>query len=302
MNIIFYGSASFAVPSLKVLIDHGYKVVAVVTAADKYGGRGKKQLLSTPIKRFAEERNIRILQPKNLKSKKFIEQLQMLEPDLQIVVAFRMLPEVVWAMPKMGTFNLHASLLPKYRGAAPINWAIICGEVETGCTTFFIDRKIDTGKLIMQSKVSIGPDETSGELHDRLMENGASLVLNTVRAIQSDKVEPIVQDESMVTKAPKIYHETCEIDFNQDTKSVHNFIRGMSPYPAAWTHFEGKELKILRARPKNIKLHNCSAGSTMITRNEWLYFTIDGAIELIEIKPTGKKTMSAKDFINGYRN
>ncbi len=239
MRIIFMGTPDFAVPSLDILVKSGHEVVAVVTSTDKLGGRGGKQILQSPIKKYAEANIIPVLQPPNLKSPAFIEELKSYNADLQVVVAFRMLPELVWSMPKLGTFNLHGSLLPKYRGAAPINWAVINGETETGVTTFFIKHEIDTGDLLFQEAIPIGENETAGEVHDRMMLVGADLVLKTVNAIQNDKYKLSKQDESKVCKAPKIYHETCEIDFNQPVKKVHDFIRGLSPYPGAWTLIGG---------------------------------------------------------------
>ncbi|HKK88884.1 MAG TPA: methionyl-tRNA formyltransferase [Saprospiraceae bacterium] len=300
MKIVFFGSASFALPSLNILLENNYDVVAVVTAPDKLGGRGKKQRLETAVKKFAVKKGLKTLQPKNLKASSFIDELKALEPDLQVVVAFRMLPEVVWSLPSSGTFNLHASLLPAYRGAAPINWAIMNGERYTGCTTFFIDDKIDTGNILFQMKATIGDDETAGELHDRLMILGSELVLKTVNAIESEDYETHNQDETLVTKAPKLYRDNCQIDFNQAAHEVFNFIRGLSPYPAAWTIFEGREVKILEAR----KIMECKTtaepGSYFANRNELLYFCSDGAIQVLELKPEGKRQMPVQDFLNGF--
>ena len=227
------GTPEFAVPSLAILLENGYDVAGVVTATDKYGGRGNKVLLESAVKKYAVEKGIKVLQPTKLRDPAFLEDLAALKADLQIVVAFRMLPEVVWDMPNKGTFNLHGSLLPKYRGAAPINWAVIRGEETTGVTTFFIRHKIDTGDIILQREMPIGPDDTAGDVHDRMMELGAEAVLETVQMIEKDQVELQVQDHQAATKAPKLFKETCEIDFNKTSEEVHNFIRGLSPYPAA---------------------------------------------------------------------
>jgi methionyl-tRNA formyltransferase len=227
------GTPQFAVPSLNVLVRHNYTVAGVVTATDKFGGRGGKQRIESAVKKYALAHNIPVLQPEKLRDPAFLDQLRALEADLFVVVAFRMLPEVVWAMPPKGTFNLHGSLLPKYRGAAPINWAIIRGEEETGVSTFFIQRDIDTGDILLQKKLKIGPDETAGQLHDRMMQLGAEAVLETVRLIESGDFELHEQDDRLATKAPKIFTETCAIDFDQSTRQVYNFIRSLSPYPAA---------------------------------------------------------------------
>lgn len=300
MKIIFYGSASFAVPSLNILLENNCDIVAVVTAPDKLGGRGKKKRLETAVKRFAVKKGLKVLQPKNLKASSFVDALKALSPDLQVVVAFRMLPRVVWSLPTHGTFNLHASLLPAYRGAAPINWAIINGERYSGCTTFFIDDTIDTGNILFQVKLTIGEDESAGELHDRLMILGSELVLKTVRAIESGDYEIKEQDETLVTKAPKLNRETCRIDFEQATHEVCNFIRGLSPYPAAWTYFGEREIKVLAAR----KILECKTtappGSYFANRDELLYFCTDGAIEVLELKPEGKRQMPVQDFLNGF--
>lgn len=301
MNIVFFGSAGFAVPSLRALFDAGYNLTGVVTAPDRVGGRGRKQILETPIKKFALEQSLNILQPKNLKSKKFIKALRACAPDLQVVVAFRMLPEMVWAMPPRGTFNIHASLLPKYRGAAPINWAIINGESETGCTSFFIDHKIDTGAMIFQNKTEILPNETASQLHDRLMLMGAELSLKTIHSIENDSVTLKGQVADHVSHAPKIFKEDCEIDFQQSTMNVYNFIRGMARYPAAWTLFDGKMLKILDSRPNCMVATQQENDAYRIIDNRLFYFTLDGAIEVLELQMSGKRAMKTAEFIRGLR-
>ena len=228
------GTPEFAVPSLDILVQNNYDIVAVVTSTDSYGGRGGKQLIESSIKKYAIEHHIPVLQPTNLKSPGFIEQLKSFEADLQIVVAFRMLPEIVWNMPPLGTFNLHGSLLPKYRGAAPINHAIIQGETETGVTSFKLKHEIDTGDVLLRKKVAIDVNDDAGTLHDRMMIIGADVVLETVKRIESGKYTFTKQEDAESTKAPKIFHETCQIDFNKPVDQVYNFIRGLIPYPGAW--------------------------------------------------------------------
>jgi len=220
MKIIFMGTPEFAVPSLDILVKNGYDVVAVITSTDKYGGRGGKKLIESAVKKYAVSQNIPVLQPKNLKSLEFIEELKSYEADLQLVVAFRMLPVVVWDMPKLGTYNLHGSLLPRYRGAAPINWAVINGDKYTGVTTFKLKHAIDTGDLMHQEKIAITEDDTAGSVHDKMMDLGANLILKTVKSIESGDYETFPQDESQVSKAPKIFHDTCEIDFSKTADLV----------------------------------------------------------------------------------
>lgn len=294
------GTPEFAVPSLQILVENGYQVVGVVTAADKLGGRGKKQLLESAVKKHAVSRGIPVLQPVRLRDPGFLESLRRLEGNLFVVVAFRMLPEVVWSMPEHGTFNLHGSLLPKYRGAAPINWAIINGETETGVTTFFIKQEIDTGDLLLQKKMPIGDNETAGEVHDRMKVLGAEAVLETVRAIESGDYTLEKQDDSLATKAPKIFHETCEIDFSQPVQQVHDFIRGLSPYPAAWTRLDGKVLKILRTA-KDRTPHELAPGTFLSDNKEWLKIAAqDGFVFVHELQMEGRRRMLAGDFLNGY--
>jgi methionyl-tRNA formyltransferase len=299
MRIIFMGTPEFAVPSLEILLENGYNVVAVVTAADKPGGRGH-QLLQSPVKKFSLSKGLEVLQPTNLKSPEFIEKLRSLKPDLQVVVAFRMLPEPVWSLPRIGTFNLHGSLLPKYRGAAPINWAVIGGEKETGVTTFFIRQEIDTGDLLFQEKLNIGPEETAGELHDRMMVLGAGLVLKSVMAIESGNYKLQKQDDSQATKAPKIFHETCRINFNQPVQKVHDFIRGLSPYPGAWMPFEEGEMKILRSSVLS-EQPNLAPGEMVHDKKSVRIATADGYLNVIELQVPGKRRMAVADFLNGYK-
>lgn len=300
MRIIFMGTPEFAVPSLGILLDNGYDIVGVITAVDKFGGRGNKRLIESAVKKFARTKGLKILQPKNLKAPEFLKELTDLKPDLQVVVAFRMLPEVVWDLPTIGTFNLHGSLLPKYRGAAPINWAIIKGEKETGVTTFFIKREIDTGDLLFQEKMGIGENETAGEVHDRMMQLGAKVVLKSVRAIESGTYELKPQNHELATKAPKIFHETCEINFEQTTEQVHDFIRGLSPYPAAWTRLNDLQLKIFRTQ-KEHGSHDFPAGKFVTDNRTYLKITTnDGFVNVLELQLQGRKRMEVKAFLNGY--
>lgn len=305
MRIIFMGTPEFAVPSLEILLENGYNVVAVVTAPDKPGGR--QGIQQSAVKQFAQSRGLQILQPEKLKNPEFLDALKAFKPDLQIVVAFRMLPEVVWALPPMGTMNLHGSLLPKYRGAAPINWAVIRGEAETGLTTFLLKHEIDTGDLLFQEKVPIGPDETAGELHDRMMQVGAKLVLRSVQALEHGTVQPVQQADLEATHAPKIFAETCRINFDQAAKQVHNFVRGLSPYPGAWTSLEGKTVKILKTSldpgPWPMDPAGAAEPGTWISdgKNYLRIRTSDGLITVLELQMEGKRRMNVKDFLNGNK-
>ena len=307
LRIVYLGTPEFAVPSLQILLDNGYDIPAVVTSPDKPGGRlGIQQ---SAVKKFALERGLHVLQPEKLKNPEFLEELRSFGADLQIVVAFRMLPEAVWNMPPLGTMNLHGSLLPKYRGAAPINWAIINGEKETGLTTFLLKHEIDTGDLLFQERVPIGENETAGELHDRMMHLGADLVLRSVQAIERGDVHPFPQTETEVTHAPKIFSETCRIHFDQPTARVHDFIRGLSPYPGAWTELDGKTLKILRSLKETPDSENEQAAGHAHPpgqffsdgRNYLKISTSDGFVQILELQMEGKKRMSVRDFLNGYR-
>lgn len=302
LRIVFMGTPEFAVPSLRILLDHGYEVVGVVTATDKRGGRGNQELLQSAVKRFALERGLNILQPERLKDPGFLAELSELKANLQVVVAFRMLPEVVWRMPALGTFNLHGSLLPKYRGAAPINWAIIRGEKETGVTTFFLNAQIDTGEVLFQEPLEIGPDETAGEVHDRMMALGASLVLKTVQSIENQNYVLKKQNDTQATDAPRIFHDTCQISFNQTSEEVHNFIRGLSPYPGAWTTLDGKTLKVLRTRfCKGLSGHPPGSFYKLEGNSGLGIATADGWVEVLELQMEGRKRMSSKDFLKGFR-
>jgi methionyl-tRNA formyltransferase len=301
LRIIFMGTPEFAVSSLEVLVAKNLNVVAVITAPDKPQGRGQKMSVS-PVKECALRHGIPILQPTNLKAPAFLEKLKSYNANLQIVVAFRMLPEVVWAMPQFGTFNLHASLLPQYRGAAPINWAIINGEKETGVTTFFLKHEIDTGSIIFQETEPITLEDNVGSLYDRLMKKGSELVLKTVRAIEAGSYPSLPQVETITPKhAPKIFKETCEINWNQTSEQVYNFVRGLSPYPTAWTKIYNTNYKIFKVKHGGFMQHK-KAGSFDTDHKNYLYFrTLDGLISVEELQAEGKKRMNIKDFFRGNK-
>ena len=301
LKIIFMGTPEFAVPSLDILLKNGYDIVAVVTAPDRLGGRGKSQVIESPIKKYALEKGLKILQPEKLKNIDFLTDLESLNADLQIVVAFRMLPEVVWKMPKLGTMNLHGSLLPKYRGAAPINWAIINGETETGVTTFFLKHEIDTGDCFLQHKIPILDTDNAEDLHDKMMQIGAKTVLKSVELIEKNEVKTNIQSDSELIHAPKIFHETCEINFHQSTEKVYNFIRGLSPHPTAWTTLNGENLKIFSAS-KEITVHQLKVGTFVSNKKDVLKIvTQDGYIYCHNIQLEGKKRMDIVSFLNGYK-
>jgi len=301
LRIIFMGTPDFAVPSLEILVEQGYNVVAVITAPDKPAGRGLK-IQTSPVKDVAVKHNIPLLQPTSLKDPAFIEELRSYQANLQIVVAFRMLPEAVWNMPEIGTFNLHASLLPQYRGAAPINWAIINGEKETGCTTFFLQHEIDTGDILFAEKETIGENDTFEELYNRLKIKGAGLVLKTVRAIEENNYKPSPQEFSTTLKsAPKIHKETCKIDWNKPAEETRNFIRGLSPYPAAWTELQGKTMKIFKT--EKISDNSTKApGEIETDQKSYLYFhTAQGVLSIKDLQLEGKKRMTVEEFLRGYK-
>ncbi len=304
LRIIFMGTPEFAVPSLEILVENKFNVVAVITAPDKPQGRGLK-MIPSPVKECALKYNLPVLQPTNLKSPEFIEELKSYQGNLQVVVAFRMLPEVVWSMPALGTFNLHASLLPQYRGAAPINWAIINGEKETGATTFFLKHEIDTGSIIFQEKEPILDTDNVGVLYDRLMNKGAQLVLKTVRAIETGDYPSIVQQSNVEIKhAPKIFKETCEINFNQSSEFVRNFVRGLSPYPGAWSNLNGKVFKILKCQVllSTVDSRQSIVGDVRSDDKTYLYVRAsDGWISIEELQPEGKKKMNIQEFLRGNK-
>jgi methionyl-tRNA formyltransferase len=306
-RIVFMGTPEFAVPSLNKLYEAGYDIVAVVTAPDKPAGRGMK-LTQCSVKKYALEKNLPILQPEKLKDPAFIEQLRALHADVQVVVAFRMLPEVVWNMPPLGTINLHASLLPQYRGAAPINWAIINGEKETGVTTFKLQQEIDTGNILMQQRIPITNTETAGTLHDKMMETGAGLLLETInqlkKGIFKEMPQPSSSNHQSLTfqTAPKIFTETCQINWNKTVDEIYNLIRGLSPSPAAFTFLDKKKLKIFSAE-KEKSAESTETGKIFTDHKTFLKFgAIDGFISLKEIQLEGKKRMGVEDFLRGWRN
>ncbi|HNV28250.1 MAG TPA: methionyl-tRNA formyltransferase [Cyclobacteriaceae bacterium] len=302
LRIIFMGTPEFAVPSLEILVQNKFNVVAVITAPDKPQGRGQK-LTPSPVKECALKYNLPVLQPTNLKSPEFQEELKSYHANLQVVVAFRMLPEVVWSMPAIGTFNLHASLLPQYRGAAPINWAIINGEKETGVTTFFLKHEIDTGSIIFQDKETILETDDAGSLYERLMHKGANLVLKTVQAIEQGDYPSLPQSEAMEIKhAPKIFKETCEINWNQPSKKIIDFVRGLSPYPAAWTKINDRVYKVFKCS------HSDHSGQSAFDSELWTdnktflnIKTADGWVSIEEFQPEGKKRMSVSEFFRGNK-
>ncbi len=303
MRIIFMGTPDFAVASLAALLKAGKNIVGVITAPDKPAGRGQK-LQESAVKRFAVEHDLNILQPEKLKNPEFLEELKALKADLQVVVAFRMLPEVVWNMPSKGTINLHASLLPQYRGAAPINWAILNGEQESGVTTFFLKQEIDTGDVLFSQKIEITEEMNAGDLHDVLMVIGAQLLTKTVNAIESGDYKEIPQESfgnEELKHAPKIFKEDCKIDWNSDNQEVYNLIRGMSPYPTAFTQFMNKGLKIYDARKEDNE-PSISAGAFLTDGKTYLKFaTKNGFINVKEIQQEGKKRMKIDEFLRGVR-
>ncbi len=294
------GTPEFAVPSLEILIQQNYTIQAVITAPDKPQGRGQK-LAYSPVKEFALKHNLKVLQPPNLKSPEFMADLKSCNANLQIVVAFRMLPEAVWSMPSLGTFNLHASLLPQYRGAAPINWAIINGEKETGATTFFLQHDIDTGNIIFQEKEPIHEDDDAGSLYGRLMHKGAGLVLKTVKAIELGNVRAQPQEETKAVKhAPKIFKEHCQIEWKRSSEEVRNFVRGLSPYPTAWTTIGNKTFKIFSVSFVKEAINVIERIHT--DNKNFLHMkTKDGFVSVDEIQPEGKKRMSIQEFFRGNK-
>ncbi|QTD38388.1 methionyl-tRNA formyltransferase [Polaribacter batillariae] len=302
IRIVFMGTPDFAVTILKNLVEKNYTIVGVITAPDKPAGRGRK-LNESAVKKYAKSQNLTILQPTNLKNEAFTQKLKDLNANLQIVVAFRMLPKSVWQMPAYGTFNLHASLLPEYRGAAPIHWAIVNGETKTGVTTFFIDDKIDTGEIILQEKMAIAKDETVGSLHDKLMYLGANLVIKTVELIKKGAVKTIKQPNLEEKLAPKLNPENCRIDWNDSLDNIYNKIRGLNPFPAAWTiirsHNEEISAKIYGVQ-KEEENHNFEFGNIISSKKELKVAVDKGYIIIDEIKLSGKKKMDAKSLLNGF--
>lgn len=303
LRIVFMGTPDFAVGILDTILKNNYEIAAVITAPDKPAGRGQK-LNQSAVKVYAEENNLKVLQPTNLKSEDFLAELAALNANLQIVVAFRMLPKAVWQMPKLGTFNLHASLLPDYRGAAPINWAIINGEEKTGVSTFFIDEKIDTGAVILKAETNISETETAGELHDRLMHLGAETVVETLKLIENNQVKTTVQPAEETKTAYKLNRENCKIDFNKSSKEVYNLIRGLNPYPSAYTILSdnGTEYNIkIHDVTYTIEQHNFKPGKFIATKKTIRIATNDGFIEILSLQFPGKKKMKTTELLNGMQ-
>lgn len=314
LKIVFFGTPEFAVKSLDKLVEAGYDIATVVTMPDKLAGRGHK-VLESDVKKYALSKGLPILQPEKLKSPEFVEELRKINADLFVVIAFRMLPEVVWTMPPLGTFNLHASLLPKYRGAAPLNWAIINGETETGVTTFFLKHEIDTGDIIDQKSIEILPEDNVGSIHDKLMELGAEMVLETVENIESSNVVSKPQPEGEFIPAPKIFKETCKIDWNKKADDIHNLVRGLSPYPSAWTTMDLpspmcktngdnplQTAKIFKTQPGgSISDIKEEPGTLTIVKDRLFVATGDNPLEILEIQPAGKKRMTTAEFLRGYK-
>lgn len=309
LRIVFMGTPEFAVASLDILVQNKYNIVGVITVPDKPAGRGQ-QLQQSAIKKYAIEKGLNILQPEKLKAEEFLSELRSLNADLQIVVAFRMLPELVWNMPRLGTFNLHGSLLPQYRGAAPINWAVMNGDKETGVSTFFLQHEIDTGKIIFREKTPIGENETAGEVHDKLMDIGASLVLKTVKAIEAG-VYPQTDQSELIAKgekekhAPKIFKDDCRINWHRSAKQIHDHIRGLSPYPAAFTEFETPDkklysLKVFKSEYENAK-HNHAAGDVITDSKTFIKVAVsDGFVKLTDLQLAGKKRLSVSELLRGF--
>ncbi|MEO8935053.1 MAG: methionyl-tRNA formyltransferase [Xanthomarina sp.] len=303
LKIVFMGTPDFAVTILKTLVENKYQIVGVITAPDKPAGRGRK-LNESAVKVYAQSQGLHILQPTNLKNEDFITELKALNANLQIVVAFRMLPEVVWQLPEYGTFNLHASLLPDYRGAAPINWALINGETKTGVSTFFIDEKIDTGEIILQKEIAIDPAEDAGSLHDKLMHAGSELVLETVKQIENKSISTQAQPQTEGSKtAYKLDRENCKIDWTTQMSAIYNKIRGLSPYPAAWTYLKNGEdtldVKIYASEMEE-ENHHLTLGDLVISKKEIKVAVNEGFINIKELKLPGKRKMDAKSLLNGY--
>lgn len=311
LRIVYMGTPDFAVESLRALVEGGYNVVGVVTMPDKPVGRHGSVLQASAVKEYALLQNLPVLQPEKLRDETFLGELRALKADLQIVVAFRMLPEVVWSMPRMGTFNLHASLLPQYRGAAPINWAVINGETQTGVTTFFLSHEIDTGKIILQRRLPILDSDDVGKVHDSLMVMGADLVKETVNLLLEGKVEAIpqeafIKDEAELRPAPKIFKDTCRIDWNNTLKRIYDFVRGLSPYPAAWTELVSPlgartTLKIYETE-KFPTSHSHRTGTILTDAKSYVDVAVeDGYVRLLTLQLAGKKRMGVKDFLNGFK-
>lgn len=301
LRIVFMGTPEFAVPTLKTLHESEHEVAAVITSVDKLGGRGKKQLIQSAVKKFAEANSIPVLQPKNLKSVKFQEKLRNIGADIQVVVAFRMLPVAVWDMPPLGTINIHGSLLPSYRGAAPIHWAVMNGDKVTGLTTFKLKHEIDTGDMIHQVKVKIEADDTTGSVHDKLMMEGGPLILKTLEDIAAGTVEYLKQNEGMVSKAPKIFRETCQLNFDKTAQQLHNQVRGLNPFPGAFLKITDKiEMKILKSEvdeESDLEIKRIETDNKSYVK----IGAAKGALHCLTVQLSGKKRMDIKDLLNGYK-
>lgn len=301
LRIVYMGTPEFACAGLEVLIQNNYNVVGVITAPDKKSGRGQK-ITPSPVKELALQHDLNILQPTNLKDESFIEELRALNANLQIVVAFRMLPEVVWNMPEIGTFNLHASLLPQYRGAAPINWAIINGEKKTGVTTFFLQHEIDTGDILLQEEMEILDSDNVGTMYAKLMNQGAGVILKTVQQIEKEEQSPIPQNTNQsLNEAPKIFKETCLIDWNSPARQIHNFVRGLSPYPVAWTELKDKTCKIFETELTEISSQGEPGTVESDGKTYFRFNTADNQLNVLRIQLQGKKQMPIQDFLRGYQ-
>lgn len=296
MKIIFFGTPDFAVPALEKIYHSKHQIQAVVTAPDKERGRGRK-ISFTPVKEFALANNIPVLQPEKLKSPDFIDQLKKIDADVFVVLAFRILPEEVYTLPPKGSFNLHGSMLPKYRGAAPIQWALINGEKETGLTTFFLKKKVDTGNIILQEKIEIDEEDNFGTLHDKMSEAGAYLILKTIDLIETGNVIEFEQDTSLASPAPKITNDTRQIDWTKSAEEIHNLIRGLSPYPSAFFIFDGKQYKVFKSRVE--KSINLEANEIYQTKKEIVFGCGRDGLEILELQPEGKRRMSTEDFLRG---
>ncbi|MEE9429422.1 MAG: methionyl-tRNA formyltransferase [Melioribacteraceae bacterium] len=297
MKIIFFATPDFAIPSLKILNESKHEIVGVVTSPDRQKGRGRK-ISYSPIKQFAVENNLAVLQPEKFKDEEFISSLKKLDADLFVIVAFRILPAEVFTISKLGSFNLHGSLLPKYRGAAPIQWAIIKGETQTGATTFFLKEKVDTGNIILQEKIEIKPEDNFEDLHDSMSEKGAELVLKTVDLIDTENYELREQDNSKSTPAPKITKEICRISWNNSVENMHNLIRGLSPYPGAFFVYDDKHFKIFKSAI--VENQNLEVGEIQQTKNELFVGCENGTLQILEIQAEGRKRMSEEDFNRGF--
>lgn len=304
LRIVFMGTPEFAVASLDALVSAGCQIVGVVTAPDKPAGRGMK-LMQSDVKKYAVEKGLHLLQPEKLKNPAFLAELKGLQADIQVVVAFRMLPELVWNMPPMGTINLHGSLLPQYRGAAPIHWAVINGEAVTGVTTFKLQHAIDTGDILLQESFPIGPDETTGDVHDKMKLIGANLLVKTIEGLAAGSIKEQTQgslaDPALLQHAPKLFTENCQINWNRPVQELHDFIRGLSPFPGALSKLDNKILKIYRSS-KEIKTHQHNIGQVLTDGKSFLKFAVkDGYIHVLDLQLEGKKRMLVADFLRGYR-